>query len=91
MSKPVLAALVFLLVFVGVLVFSTIGLTRDRKRVEVCMQFAGRTHCSVASGASRESALRTAVSTACASISGGVTDSQQCEHSAPVRETWLEK
>ncbi len=86
-----MAALIFLVVFIAVLVFSTIGLTRGRKRVEVCMQFAGRTNCSVASGASRESALRTAITTACASISGGVTDSQQCEHSTPVRETWLEK
>jgi hypothetical protein len=90
-SKPVLAAVIFLAVFVAVLVVSTIGLTRGRKRVEVCMQFGGRTNCSIASGGSRESALRTAITTACASISGGVTDSQQCEHSPPVRETWLDK
>lgn len=89
MRKPVVAGILFLLVFVAVLIYSTISLTRGRHRVEVCMQFGGRTDCRVASGASEDSALRTAVTNACALIASGVTDSQQCERSAPVSVKWL--
>ncbi len=88
--KPVLAAIVFLIVFLGVLLYSTISLTRNRRRVEVCMQFAGRTDCRVASAATEDDALRAAITNACALISGGVTDSQQCEHSTPVSVKWLQ-
>jgi hypothetical protein len=90
LSKPVLAGLLFLLAFIVVLVYSTFSLTRDRHRVEVCMQFEGRTNCRVASGESRDLALRTAIQNACALISSGVTDSQQCERSTPLSVKWLE-
>ena len=90
MRKPVLAGIIFLIVFLAVLLYSTISLMRNRHRVEVCMQFGGRTDCRVASGATKEDALRTAVTNACALISGGVTDSQQCEHSPPVSVKWLD-
>lgn len=89
MRKPVLAGIIFLIVFLAVLVFSTLSLMRGRHRVEVCMQFGGRTNCRVASGATRDNALRTAITNACALISGGVTDSQQCESSPPVSVKWL--
>ena len=88
MKKPVLAGIVFLLVFLAVLLYSTLSLTRNRERVEVCMEYEGRMQCSTGSGATRESALRVATTTACAQISSGVTGSQQCEHSTPVRVTW---
>jgi hypothetical protein len=89
-KKPVLAAIVFLIVFLGVLLYSTLRLTRNRHRVEVCMQFNGRTDCRVASGTTQDDAMRAAVNNACALISGGVTDSQQCEHSTPVSVKWLQ-
>lgn len=89
--KPVIAGIVFLVVFLIVLFYSTLSLTKDRHRVEVCMQFRGATNCAVASGATQESALRTATTSACALISGGVTDSQQCERSNPVSVKWLER
>ena len=88
--KPVLAGIVFVLVFIAILVLSTLSLMRGRRRVEVCMQFNGRTNCRVASAASKDAALRTAITNACALISGGVTDSQQCESSTPVSVKWLD-
>lgn len=88
MKKPVLAGIVFLLVFVAVLLYSTLSLTRNRARVEVCMEYDGRIQCSTGSGASRDSAMRTAMTAACAQISSGVTGTQQCERSTPVRVTW---
>lgn len=90
MRKPVLAGIVFVLVFLAVLLYATISLTRGRTRVQVCMGFGGRTNCRVASGSSRDAAMRAAVNNACALISSGVTDSQQCEHSTPLSVKWLD-
>ncbi len=84
MRKPVIAGILFVLVFLAVLVYSTLSLTRDRQRVEVCMQFEGRTACRVASADTESNATRTAITNACALIASGVTASQQCEHSTPV-------
>ena len=89
--KPVIAGAIFLAIFLIVLFYSTVSLTRNRFRVEVCMEFRGQTNCRVASGATQESALRTAITNACALISGGVTDSQQCERSTPLSVKWLDQ
>lgn len=69
------------LVFLAAITYVMMG-SRQTK-VEVCMAFQGRTNCAVASASSREEAIRTATSTACALISGGVTDSIACERSQP--------
>ncbi len=89
MRKPVIAGIVFLVAFIAVLLFSTFSLMRGRVTVQVCMSYEGRTNCGVASGRSRDAAMRAAVTNACALISGGVTGSQQCESSKPVSVKWL--
>lgn len=89
MRRPVIAGIIFFAVFVAILVYSTLNLTRHRQRVEVCMQYQGRNSCRVASGATQDEALRAAVTNACALIAGGVTESQQCESSTPVSIKWL--
>jgi hypothetical protein len=35
--------------------------------------------------------MRTALDKACATISGGVTDSMACTHTPPDRVTWLDE
>ena len=90
MKTPILAGIIFVAVFVAVLLYSTISLARNRYTVEVCMQYEGRTNCSVSSGRSRDTALRAATTSACAVIAGGVTGSQQCEHAQPVSVKWRE-
>jgi hypothetical protein len=89
-KKPVLAGVLFVIAFLAVLLYSTLSLTRSRVRVEVCMSYEGRNVCRVASGETRDNAMRAAVANACALIASGVTESQQCEHSSPTRITWLE-
>ena len=89
MRKPVLAGIFFVAVFIVVLLYSTFSLMRSRHRVEVCMEFAGRTSCRIASAETQDNAMRAAITNACALISSGVTDSQQCEHSTPVSVKWL--
>ncbi len=87
MKKPVLIGIVFLLVVLGVIVYSTINLSG--KRVEVCVEFRGATACRTASGSTEEFARRTATNNACAQIASGVTDSIACENSKPTKVTWL--
>lgn len=86
MKKPVLIGVLLFAAIVAVIVISSLRLSKNR--VEVCMQFDGRTSCRTAAGSTRDFAMRTAIQNACAQIASGVTDSMNCEHSEPVRVTW---
>lgn len=54
-----------------------------RHRVEVCMEFRGRTACRTAAGPTREDAVRTAADNACALLASGMTDTMQCARGEP--------
>lgn len=86
-KKPVLIGVVFFAVVLGVIIYTTLGLAKTK--VEVCMEFGGRTNCGTASGQTREFALRTATANACAIISGGVGDTIACEQKPPLSVKWL--
>lgn len=87
MKKPVVLGVVFVAVVLIVIIYSSMNLSQAK--VEVCMEFNGRTNCGTASGQNREFALRSAKTNACAMISGGVGDTIACEHKVPVSEKWL--
>lgn len=89
MNRTVILGIAFLLIVIGVIVYSTMNLAHFR--VEVCVQFNGHTQCRTASADSEEHALRAATSNACAIIASGVTDSIACEHSTPLKVTWLKR
>lgn len=74
-------------VFIALLAYLTLG--SKQFRVEVCMEFQGRTNCRTASGPTQEQALRTAAENACATISSGMTESMTCGRSQPVSVKWL--
>jgi hypothetical protein len=86
-KKAALIGIVFLLVVVGGIVYSTMTLATHR--VEVCMEFNGMTSCRTVSGSKKEETLRTAISNACATIASGVTDSMACDRAEPKSVTWL--
>lgn len=76
----------------GLLVFGYIVVSSFRPpgaRCRVCMSFKGGSDCRTASAANRQEALRTAITNACAQLSGGVVESNQCETSPPVSVEWL--
>ncbi len=87
MKKPVLIGILFALAFLALIIYSTLSMAGHR--VEVCMQFNGRTACKTTAGQTQEYALRTAKSNACADISSGVTDTMACERADPVSVKWL--
>jgi hypothetical protein len=87
-KKSVLLAILFLAVVIGAVVYTS--MSTGRYRVEVCMEFQGRTACRTASAATEMQARRTAQENACALISSGVTDSMQCgNYTQPVSVKWL--
>ncbi len=86
MSKTALVSILFLLLFIGFVVFSTMDL--GGYSCEVCITFNGRTNCAKATGTSEEEAQRTATDTACAPISGGMTESIQCSNTVPDSVNW---
>lgn len=73
--------------FVAWLISSTMG--QSKFRVEVCMEFQGRSSCRVAAGPNEEQALRTATENACALIASGMTDSMACDRTPPKSIRWL--
>jgi hypothetical protein len=85
----VLISVGVVLVVVAALIRSTMNLAQYR--VEVCMDYNGRTSCRTAAGSTEEFALRSATGNACALIASGVTDSMGCERTAPRSVRWLKR
>lgn len=87
MKKPVLFGIIFVLIVLGVIVYSSFNLAKVR--VQVCMQFNGKTNCKIASAATEEFAMQAAVTNACGEIAFGVTETVACEHAPPAKVTRL--
>lgn len=82
MKKTGLYIAIGAIVFIGMVIYSTMGLKRHR--VEVCMEFNGQTNCRTAAGETPERAKTAAIQNACALISSGVGDSIACQNKPPV-------
>jgi hypothetical protein len=87
MKKPVLAGVIFVLIVLAVIVYSSLNLAKHR--VEVCINFNGRTNCKTASATTEEFAQQAAVTNACGEIAFGVTETVACEHTPPAKVTRL--
>ena len=86
MKPSVLLGILFVVVVLGFVVYSTMG--AGQVRCEVCITYQGRQSCRTASARTRELALRTATENACALISSGVTNSNQCNNTPPDSVRW---
>ena len=87
MKKPVVVGIVIFAALMGLIAYSTMNMAQHR--VEVCIEFKGQSDCRIASGSTREFALRKAISNTCASMSSGVTEVLACEHTEPAKTNWL--
>ena len=88
MKKTTLLAIAFAVLVLGYLVISSFRPQGFRCRV--CITFKGQRDCRTASAATRQEALRTATTNACAQLSGGVIESNQCESTPPDSVDWLQ-
>ena len=86
MKKPVIVGILLFVALCALILYSTMGMAASR--VEVCMSFNGQNACRTAAGSTKEYALRTATSNACAQIASGVTDTIRCEKTEPASITW---
>jgi hypothetical protein len=85
-KKPVLVGILIFASLIALIAFSTMNMAKAR--VEVCINFNGRSACQTAGGSTREFALRKATSNACSELSSGVTEVLACEHTDPTSTTW---
>lgn len=88
MNKTVAIGVLFVLVVVGFLIYSSMHIAKYR--VEVCVAYRGANQCRTASADTQDHALRSAQSNACALIASGVTETMQCERETPSSVKWLE-
>ena len=89
MKRTTWLALLFAALVLGYLVTSS--LRRNPFRCQVCITFKGRRDCGTGSAQTEMEARRTATMTACAQISGGVIESNQCENTPPDSLEWLSR
>lgn len=89
MKKTTLLGILFAALVLGYLVVSSFK--KQPFRCEICITFKGRRDCGTGAAQSEMDALRTATMTACAQISGGVIESNQCENTPPDSVRWLSR
>lgn len=89
MKKTVWLAFLFGAAVLGYIIVSSFS--KPAFRCRVCIAFNGNRDCRTASAATRQEALRTAVTNACAQLSSGVIESSQCENTQPESVNWLEE
>ena len=90
MNKKVILIVVLAVVgLAGLMLYSILG--NIQYRVEVCVAYNGHTSCRTARADTRDHAVRSAQTNACALIASGVTDTMRCESSVPTSVVFLEK
>jgi hypothetical protein len=68
-------------VLVGILAYSS--LQQTRKKYEVCMNFRGTSHCSTATGATPDEAIRSAQGIDCELVTNGRDELIACMDQSP--------
>ncbi len=82
MSRPTkIGIVVAATAFVAFLVYSALSL--GEVKVEVCMEFNGRTECRTAAAPTQEEATRTAVDNACGLLASGRDQNIACSNRPP--------
>jgi hypothetical protein len=83
MSKAAVIGGLFAVVILGVIIFLSMGF--DQYTCEVCMAFNGRSQCRTASGADRQTAMRSAHDNACAFLISSKTEGFLCSQAQPTK------
>jgi len=86
-KKTTWLGILFAVLVLGYLVISSFQ--RQAFRCEVCITFKGQRDCGTAAAQTEMEARRTATTLACAQISGGVIETNQCENTPPDSLRWL--
>lgn len=85
MSRTTRISLGFLALFITLVIYLSFHTTKVE--CEVCVTYEGQTNCGKASSETREGAVRSAVTAACATLAGGMTDTIRCQNTPSDRTT----
>jgi hypothetical protein len=85
MSRTTKATVVFLALFFGFVIFRSLRVPKIE--CEVCVTYDGQQQCRKASSETRQMALQSATTAACATLAGGMTESIRCQNTPPDRAT----
>lgn len=88
MRKDVLLGIAIVVVILAALIYNTMQL--GSHTCKVCITYKGNVNCATASGSTKVEAVKTAITTACGPISGGVTQTIECGNLAPDTVEWLD-
>ena len=89
MSLTTKTTLVFLGLFIAVVVY--LSMTIAAHQCEVCVTFHGQTVCRTAASGTRDASIESAVTSACAMLASGMTDSIRCQNTQPDRVSCLDR
>jgi hypothetical protein len=78
MGKTTKATLVFLVLFIGFVIYLSTRIAHHECRV--CITFNGETVCRTAASGTEKAAIESAVTSACSGLASGMTDSIKCEN-----------
>jgi len=80
-GKTTKTTILFLTLLVVVVVYRSLTITH--LECDVCLSFAGQQVCRTAASGDRKSTIESAVTSACANLASGMTDSIRCQNTPP--------
>ncbi|MBI4382615.1 MAG: hypothetical protein HY579_01100 [Nitrospinae bacterium] len=83
MSKGTILTAGFI-VFIGALSYTLIS-TGSKFECEVCIRYNDRDSCQIVRGSERNDTVMQGVSTACGAVARGMTESIECQGTAPTK------
>ena len=81
MGKTTKATLVFLVLFIGIVVYLSTRIAAFE--CKVCVTYRGDTLCRTAASGTEKAAIESAVTSACSGLASGMTESIKCENTKP--------
>ena len=81
MSKTTIAAILFAVLVLAVIIYQTLSLRQYE--CEVCMEFEGQKKCLTVKGESEQQAMQTAKDNACSFLTHSRAESFRCSQTAP--------
>jgi hypothetical protein len=81
MSRSTKATLVFLVGFIGVVVYLSTRIAQVE--CDLCVTFDGQTACRTAAAGTRAASIESAVTSACGTLAGGMTETIRCQNTPP--------
>lgn len=81
MGKATKATLVFLVLFIGGVVWLSTRVAQYECRV--CLTYNGHTECRTAASGTKDAAIQSAVTADCGTLAGGMTETIACQNTRP--------